>query len=109
MPLCGKWREIEGEQVMECLKLGTHNLWWVKAPLSGVKDLKDLKDLKGVSLGYVGRNYNLKDLKDQNKNLFGLIQRSRDPLLRSERKQGFSADPFYCRARCLPMLGSLKT
>ena len=40
---------------------------------------------------------NLKELKD-----FG------DPL-RSERKQGFSADPFYGRARCLPMLGSLKT
>jgi len=30
-------------------------------------------------------------------------------LLRSERKQGFSADPFYGRARCSPMLGSFKT
>ena len=33
----------------------------------------------------------------------------RDPLLRPERKQGFAADPVYGRAKCLPMLGSLKT
>jgi len=33
----------------------------------------------------------------------------RDPLLRSERKQGFSADPFYGRARYWPMLGEIKT
>ena len=26
-----------------------------------------------------------------------------DPFLRSERNQGFSADPFYGRARCWPM------
>ena len=33
----------------------------------------------------------------------------RDPLLHSERVQGFAADPVYGRAKCLPMLGSLKT
>ena len=33
----------------------------------------------------------------------------RDPLLQSERTQGFAADPVYGRAKCLPMLGSLKT
>jgi hypothetical protein len=33
----------------------------------------------------------------------------RDPLLQSERTQGFTADPVYGRAKCLPMLGSLKT
>jgi len=33
----------------------------------------------------------------------------RDPLLHSERVQGFAADPDYGRAKCLPMLGSLKT
>ena len=32
-----------------------------------------------------------------------------DPLLQSERTQGFTADPVYGRANCLPMLGSLKT
>jgi len=32
-----------------------------------------------------------------------------DPLLRSERKQGCYEDPFYGRARWLPMLGSFKT
>ena len=32
-----------------------------------------------------------------------------DPLLQSERTQGFAADPVYGRAKCLPMLGSLKT
>jgi len=30
-------------------------------------------------------------------------------LLQSERKQGFSADPFYGRARCSHMLGSFTT
>ena len=33
----------------------------------------------------------------------------RDPSLQSERRQGFAADPVYGRAKCLPMLGSLKT
>ena len=33
----------------------------------------------------------------------------RDPLLRSERTQGFTAGPVYGRARCSPMVGSLKT
>ena len=33
----------------------------------------------------------------------------RDLLLRSERTQGFAAGPVYSRAKCLPMLGSLKT
>jgi len=33
----------------------------------------------------------------------------RHPLLRSERMQGFTAGPVYGRAKCLPMLGSLKT
>ena len=32
-----------------------------------------------------------------------------DPLLQSERTQGFTAGPVYSRAKCLPMLGSLKT
>ena len=32
-----------------------------------------------------------------------------DPLLQSERPQGFAADPVYGRAKCLPMLDSLKT
>jgi len=39
-------------------------------------------------------------------------RRSEDPLvplLRSERKQGFSAEPFYGRARCSPLLGAFKT
>ena len=31
----------------------------------------------------------------------------RDPLLQSEK--GFAADPVYGRAKCLPVLGSLKT
>jgi len=29
-------------------------------------------------------------------------------MLRPERKQGLSADPFYGKARCSPMLGDLK-
>ena len=33
----------------------------------------------------------------------------RDPLLHSERTQGFTADPVYGRAKCLPMLGAFKT
>ena len=33
----------------------------------------------------------------------------RDPLLQSERKQGFTAGPVYGRAKCLPVLSSLKT
>ena len=33
----------------------------------------------------------------------------RDPLLQSERTQGFAADPVYGRAKCLPMLGAFKT
>ena len=33
----------------------------------------------------------------------------RDPLLHSERTQGFAADPVYGRAKCLPMLGAFKT
>ena len=32
-----------------------------------------------------------------------------DPLLQSERTQGFAADPVYGRAKCLPMLGEIKT
>ena len=32
----------------------------------------------------------------------------RDPLLHSERTQGFAADPVYRRAKCLPMLGEIK-
>ena len=32
----------------------------------------------------------------------------RDPLLQSERTQGLAADLVYGRAKCLPMLGSLK-
>ena len=47
---------------------------------------------KGEVFAYVGRNQNLKDLKDL-----------------PERTQGFAADPVYGRAKCLPMLGSLKT
>ena len=31
------------------------------------------------------------------------------PKLRSERTQGFAADPVYGRAKCLPMLGEIKT
>jgi hypothetical protein len=30
-------------------------------------------------------------------------------LLQSERTQGFTADPVYGRAKCLPMLGEIKT
>ena len=33
----------------------------------------------------------------------------RDPLLQSERTQGFAADPVYGRAKCLPILGAFKT
>ena len=33
----------------------------------------------------------------------------RDPLLHSERTQGFAADPDYGRAKRLPMLGEIKT
>jgi len=33
----------------------------------------------------------------------------RDPLLQSERTQGFTAGPIYGWAKCLPTLGSLKT
>ena len=33
----------------------------------------------------------------------------RDPLLHSERTQGFAADSVYGRAKCLPMLGEIKT
>ena len=33
----------------------------------------------------------------------------RDPLLRSEKKQGFSEDPLYERARCWSTLGEIKT
>jgi hypothetical protein len=32
-----------------------------------------------------------------------------DPLLHSEKMQGFAADPVYGRAKCLPMLGAFKT
>ena len=34
---------------------------------------------------------------------------ARRSLARTERTQGFAADPVYGRAKCLPMLGSLKT
>jgi len=30
-------------------------------------------------------------------------------VLQSERAQGFAADPVYGRAKCLPMLGEIKT
>ena len=33
----------------------------------------------------------------------------RDPLLQSERTQGPTAGPVYGRAKCLPMLGEIKT
>ena len=33
----------------------------------------------------------------------------RDPLLQSESTQGFAADPDYGRAKCLHMLGEIKT
>ena len=33
----------------------------------------------------------------------------RDLLLQFESSQGFAADPVYGRAKCLPMLGSLRT
>ena len=33
----------------------------------------------------------------------------RDPLVQSDRTQGFAADPVYGRAKCLPMLGEIKT
>jgi len=33
----------------------------------------------------------------------------RDPLLQSERTQGFAAGPVYGRAKCLPMVGAFKT
>ena len=33
----------------------------------------------------------------------------RDPLLQSKRTEGFAADPVYGRAKCLPMLGEIKT
>ena len=80
---------------------------------------------KGVSLGHVGRNYNLKDLKEFLGRLHWRAGSLRPVftvetqrianrpeigplinLLRSERKQGFSANPFYGRARCSLMLGS---
>ena len=41
--------------------------------------------------------------------VLGYSPLQRDPLLHSERVQGFAADPVYGRAKCLPMLGSLKT
>ena len=40
---------------------------------------------------------------------FTSVLDARDPQLQSERTQGFTADPVYGRAKCLPMLGSLKT
>ena len=39
----------------------------------------------------------------------GAVLDPRDPLLQSERTQGFTADPVYGRAKCLPMLGAFKT
>ena len=39
----------------------------------------------------------------------GLQVRPRDPVLQSERTQGFTAGPVYGRAKCLPVLGSLIT
>ena len=33
----------------------------------------------------------------------------RDPLLQSEKTQGFAADSVYGRAKCLPMVGAFKT
>ena len=33
----------------------------------------------------------------------------RNPLLRSERIQGFAAGPVYARAKCLPTVGAFKT
>ena len=38
-----------------------------------------------------------------------VLQDPRNPLQRSERTQGFAADPVYGRAKCLPMLGEIKT
>ena len=35
--------------------------------------------------------------------------KGRDPLLHSEKTQGFAADPIYGRAKYLPMLGEIKT
>ena len=39
----------------------------------------------------------------------GAVLDPRDPLLQSERTQGFTADPIYGRAKCLPMLGAFNT
>ena len=65
---------------------------------------------KGDVFAYVGRIHNLKDLKSHSlRAICTVLLDPRDLLLHSERMQGFAVDPDYGRAKCLPMLGSLKT
>ena len=81
----------------------------------------------GEVFAYVGSIQNLKDLKamlgelnpqglkggspfsHSPRAICTVLLDPRDPSLQSERTQGFAADPVYGRAKCLPMLGSLKT
>ena len=68
--------------------------------------------VKGEVFAYVGLPQNLKDLKDLKHSpraICTVLLDPRDPLMRSERTQGFATDPVYGRAKCLPMLGEIKT
>jgi len=67
-----------------------------------VFQVKSKKNFQGLVTCCLSRR--LKDLKD-----LTVLLDPRVPLLHSERTQGFAADPVYGRAKCLPMLGSLKT
>ena len=64
---------------------------------------------EGRVAGLCWANSNLNDLKDSLRAICTVLLDPRDPLLQSERTQGFAADPVYVRAKCLPMLGSLTT
>ena len=88
-------------QKLICQLLKLVNLTHVKLTLSKVtqEDHKNLKDLKDLVPPF---SHSLRAICTV------LLDR-RDPLLHSERVQGFTADPVYGRAKCLPMLGSLKT
>ena len=80
-----------------------------------LKDLKDLKDPRGLYCNPKGRRAFLRIPSTVGRSVCLCWAPSKpkgpkgcDPS-GSMRAQGFAADPVYGRAKCLPMLGSLKT
>ena len=84
-PLHGELKAIRKKKCFLCSPFHGRACRWAMLGELKPKGPKGPKGRRtGVSLGYVGRNYNVKDLK------------------------GFTAGPVYGRAKCLPMLGAFK-